>query len=352
MRSSFVKMRSHCFDSCGDPVGEDARYIENFSFPVEVLHPEATAKRVVILLHGLNERFWDSYRPWADQLSRQLDAAVILFPIAYHMQRCPDSFVDFRRYARLLEATRDQLYGRGDRRARSLSCMNYVLSSRIRELPQRSLFAGIQTITDIEQLVTMLRYGGIQGLESNATLSVFAYSIGATIAQVLFAKDERREAKRRLFSESRLFCLCGGGPLLTADPVHKAILDASSFAALGTFFEALASEDPHLRSSWWYEPLDELGQIGLFAALLSLSHLEDERAALYDLLSSRMMVAGLKEDTVFPCSSLQHTGTPVCFFSNREPRASHLDPFACDVPLMRHVLDLACRFLSGQGVKR
>ena len=166
------------------------------------------------------------------------------------------------------------------------------------------------------------------------------------------AKDERREAKKRLFTQTRLFCLCGGGPLLTADPVHKAILDASSFTALGTFFETLASGDSELCSSWWYEPLDELGQIGLFAALLSLSHLKDERSALYASLSERMLVAGLREDSVFPVDSLLHIGSPVSLFSNRNPEASHLDPFAGDEPLMREVLDQACQLLSGQGGRR
>jgi hypothetical protein len=39
------------------------------------------------LLHGLNERSWDKFLPWAARLVESTARAVILMPIAFHMNR-------------------------------------------------------------------------------------------------------------------------------------------------------------------------------------------------------------------------------------------------------------------------
>ncbi|MET0403173.1 MAG: DUF6051 family protein, partial [Cystobacter sp.] len=64
---------------------------ENLSFPYRVLAPEGLerASRGVILLHGLNERRWEKYLPWAKALVEGLGVPVFLFPIAFHMERSP-----------------------------------------------------------------------------------------------------------------------------------------------------------------------------------------------------------------------------------------------------------------------
>ena len=43
----------------------------------------------IILLHGLNEREWSKYLPWASYLTRHTKKPVILFPISFHMNRGP-----------------------------------------------------------------------------------------------------------------------------------------------------------------------------------------------------------------------------------------------------------------------
>jgi len=44
---------------------------ENFTFDYPVFLPENTAPhgRAILLLHGLNERSWSKYLPWAEQLT-------------------------------------------------------------------------------------------------------------------------------------------------------------------------------------------------------------------------------------------------------------------------------------------
>lgn len=50
-----------------------------------------TPRGVILLLHGLNEKRWDKYLPWALRLVRGTGKAVMLFPISFHMNRTPAS---------------------------------------------------------------------------------------------------------------------------------------------------------------------------------------------------------------------------------------------------------------------
>ena len=45
---------------------------------------------MIIVFHGLNEKKWDKYLPWAYGLATQTGKAVVLFPIAFHMSRAPE----------------------------------------------------------------------------------------------------------------------------------------------------------------------------------------------------------------------------------------------------------------------
>ena len=40
-------------------------------------------------MHGLNERNWSKYLTWAEYLSSKTGKIVILFPIAFHINRSP-----------------------------------------------------------------------------------------------------------------------------------------------------------------------------------------------------------------------------------------------------------------------
>ena len=67
---------------------------ENKDFTYVIFTPSGKAKRsqAIILLHGLNERTWEKYLTWAEYLCEQTDKPVILFPIAFHMNRTPSQW--------------------------------------------------------------------------------------------------------------------------------------------------------------------------------------------------------------------------------------------------------------------
>ncbi len=68
---------------------------QSFSYPVFV-PGNVESKKVILLLHGLNERSWLKYLVWAYYLAENTDSYVILFPISFHINRSPASWKDPR----------------------------------------------------------------------------------------------------------------------------------------------------------------------------------------------------------------------------------------------------------------
>ena len=76
---------------------EDLSISENKSFSYPVFIPsERDTSKVILLFHGLNERSWIKYLTWAYFLCQNTGSYVILFPISFHINRSPSSWVDPR----------------------------------------------------------------------------------------------------------------------------------------------------------------------------------------------------------------------------------------------------------------
>ncbi|MDC7124719.1 MAG: DUF6051 family protein, partial [Spirochaetales bacterium] len=67
----------------------DRSIAENNKFRIPVLIPSTKSKnkKATFLIHGLNEKHWDKYLPWAVRIMEETSSPVILFPIAFHMNR-------------------------------------------------------------------------------------------------------------------------------------------------------------------------------------------------------------------------------------------------------------------------
>ena len=86
----FFRFHSLSSDEKGGTVQlADNNIIENFSFEYPVFTPSGKFRqdKAILLLHGLNERNWDKYLPWAEFLCLHTGKPVILFPIAFHINR-------------------------------------------------------------------------------------------------------------------------------------------------------------------------------------------------------------------------------------------------------------------------
>ena len=76
---------------------DDSAISENLSCSYPVFVPEDKASRkVILLLHGLNERSWVKYLVWAYWLSQLTGSYVVLFPISFHINRSPSSWINPR----------------------------------------------------------------------------------------------------------------------------------------------------------------------------------------------------------------------------------------------------------------
>jgi len=71
---------------------------ENKTFTYTLFQKETgqPADGIILLFHGLNEKSWHKYLPWAEKLVENTGKAVILFPIAFHMNRVPAEWSNSR----------------------------------------------------------------------------------------------------------------------------------------------------------------------------------------------------------------------------------------------------------------
>ena len=64
----------------------DLSITENFEFSYPVFMPAEISDKVILLLHGLNERSWNKYLTWAYYLAMSTGSYVVLFPYLSHKQ--------------------------------------------------------------------------------------------------------------------------------------------------------------------------------------------------------------------------------------------------------------------------
>ena len=190
----------------------------------------------IIMFHGLNERSWDKYMPWAKLLSVETDIPVILFPIALHINRSPKMWSNPREMQRLIqiESTIQQTGKKilNNNLNENLSFANYALSTRIKADPFRFYLSGRETILNVCQLLEEIRDGKNPLFSMDCKVDFFAYSIGALLSQVLLMSNPGS-----LFGESRLFMFCGGSFFNDMNGNSKMIMDKDSFEMLHRYYK-------------------------------------------------------------------------------------------------------------------
>lgn len=198
----------------------------HFSYPVFTFLGEPGDKRAILLLHGLNERNWDKYYSWGAALCEKTKRPVILFPLAYHMNRSPKSWSN-PRCLESIYAIRKTKLGND----RSISYANMALSYRLWEKPERFYHSGKQSLSDITSLVKCIIQGSHAVLQDINGIDIFAYSIGAFLAEVALLSD-----KTSLFGDSKLFMFCGGGTFSSMTGESRAIIDKYAFKRLNSYY--------------------------------------------------------------------------------------------------------------------
>ena len=229
------------------------------------------------------------------------------------------------------------------------SFVNAAISSRLDAHPQRIFWSGLQTYSDLVDLVKMIRNGSFSGISASATIDLFGYSIGSFLSMII-----KMANPEDLFKDSKLFCFCGGMTIDRMFPISKYIMDARAAVRMqSAFLELLSSDfkkDPrlghfqneklHPKESW-------------FKMMLRYNYFQKEREARIDELKSQIKVLVLEKDEVAPPTEALNTlqggyrkiGVDV-EIQDFPYDYSHMVPFPLSNKIQQEVTDSFNRFIA------
>ncbi|MEA4981300.1 MAG: DUF6051 family protein [Paludibacter sp.] len=260
---------------------------EQFEYPVFIHSKTMKYKEVIVLLHGLNERSWTKYLPWAEYLCRETGKAVLLFPIAYHVNRSPVTWSNPRFLQKIIDVRR-KLNGHD----RSLSFANVALSERLSDNPYRFYNSGRQSYFDIVRLISEIKRGKHPLFAKDTKVDIFAYSIGAFLSQILILTNPNE-----LFSDSRLFMFCGGSIFNAMYGESRSIMDKKSFERLLEYYQ----------TGFWAEKIalhtgDDV--MKAFYSMIASDNAKDTRLEVFRQMKQRLGGVSLALDKVIPYSGV------------------------------------------------
>lgn len=303
------------------------------------------ASGAIILLHGLNERSWNKYLQWAVRLSSDTGRPVVLFPLAYHMNRSPRSWIDRRIMMPLVSARTALLPD-----TRLSTFVNVALSTRMTISPQRFMLSGHQTIGDLRVLINKLREGRLPGIPAGGPVDIFAYSIGALVTQVMMLSEPSP-----LPDDSRVMLFCGGSAFNRMNGTSKLIMDSRAFDMLLSFYVGWPAGAMNGDRERLIRLMNDTPEGEAFYAMTSLQRLRDRRGRPFSRYGERLKAVTLAGDTVIPSEAVRETlsGADVEEWEPGYP-CTHESPFpmltgekadAAD-RIFGRLFDTAARFLS------
>jgi len=272
---------------------EDHQIGENSTFSYPVFTPVAESKKVILLLHGLNERSWVKYLAWAHWLAENTSSYVILFPISFHINRSPDSWKDPRIMMPHMQS-RNLAIGK----SAMLSFANVALSNRLTEDPMRFFNSGYQTASDLIKLLKTIKAGKHAIIPGGCKLNIFGYSIGAFLAEIIMLTDPES-----LFSESKLFMLCGGSYFSNMNGRSKLIMDSYAFDRVYRFYLD-EFENSTKGKSKIAEFLRSAPAAISFRSMIDGSRFKSFREKRFKKLKDQIKCSVLRHDTVIPCEGV------------------------------------------------
>ncbi|MBK7104925.1 MAG: hypothetical protein IPH62_06545 [Ignavibacteriae bacterium] len=273
---------------------DDVTIEENNKFNYIIVKSDSLkrAKDVIFLFHGLNERIWDKYLPWAIKLNKLTGKAIILFPIAFHMNRAPETWSNPRLMKKMSEYRINMYNG-----IQNSTFANAALSMRLHSKPSRFFTSGFQTFTDVTKLISEIRDGENKFIYDDCSIDFFGYSIGALLAEVLLMANPKN-----YFEKSKLFIFCGGPTFDIMFPVARAILDSKAYESMSKFFKLF---DDYLNKG--KIDRNSLPEIKYFKSLLSQYGLRNIREERLLELKNRIFAISLIKDKVIPPESVINT---------------------------------------------
>jgi hypothetical protein len=289
----------------------DSSISENrvFSYPVFVPKDKKSDK-IILLLHGLNERSWTKYLVWAYYICENTNSYVVLFPISFHMNRSPSSWMDPRAMVNSLKERISQL---GDIKMSSFA--NVALSRRLTEDPLRFFNSGHQTVTDLVKLMTSIKKGEHDVIPNCGKVDIFAYSIGAFMSEIMLMGNPGN-----IFADSKLFIFCGGSVFGEMHGSSKLIMDSHAYEKVYHYY--IYDFEKAINSG---SPLSDFlnsNQTGMaFRSMIDLGRFRLFRENILKRMQNRIHTITLLKDTIIPSKGIVDTLDP----SGKEKTVDLLD---------------------------
>lgn len=249
------------------------------------------SQHLIILLHGLNERSYSKYVPWAYQLWRSTGAAVALFPLSFHVNRVEPH------WGRELK----QHLGRRQEVARNENVhqFNCVLSERLDTHPERFFWGGLQSYGDVVDLVKQIRAGAHPYVDAKAQIDLIGYSAGGYLSLGLMLADETG-----LFQDSRCVLFASGAVLRSTHLSTRLIMDMACEISLMKLYVRFTQRLASPRLAHWLTNHEE-GR--WFRALFGEESERPRLEARLKALAPRLLAIANANDEVIPANAVFNT---------------------------------------------
>ena len=271
---------------------EDKKIEENFRFTYPVFAPAQKSSKVILLLHGLNERSWFKYLSWAHTLAENTSSYVVLFPISFHINRSPDYWSNPREMSAFMN---NRYKETGDNAM--LSFANAALSSRLSNDPMRFFNSGYQTAVDLIDLLEKIRDGRHEIIPAGCNLNIFAYSIGAFLGGIMMLANPQE-----LLSNSKIFMFCGGSVFSNMNGRSKLIMDNHSFNEVFNFYLCKFEKTTKTSNTLHHNQL-----ITAFRSMIDRKRFRSFRENRLKKMRDQMKAVTLAKDTVIPPAGIIET---------------------------------------------
>jgi hypothetical protein len=222
---------------------------------------------------------------------------VILFPIAFHMNRSPITWNSPRvmnKFTLLRKAAFPAV--------ENSTFANVAISLRMDNCPDLFSLSGIQSYFDVIKLTSSIKSGTIDIFENNCNINFFAYSIGALLTETLLMSNPLQ-----LFSCSKAFFFCGGSTFDKINGSSRFIMDSKAFANLrNNVFKHTGAIKKDIDIPLQQIKIKKNGWKA-FLAMSGIKKYIKYREIAFLQLINRIKAIGLKCDDVIPGNAIKET---------------------------------------------
>jgi len=261
----------------------------SFTYPVFIPSGQNCFGDAIVMLHGLNERNWDKYLPWAQKLAGLTKKPVVLFPFSFHINRSPREWYDPRILNEYVLMRQKNFRG-----IQASTFINFALSNRLTEYPERFFLSGYQSVNDLTGLIRTIQSGHHPLFEKGTRINLFAYSIGVFLLQCMMIANPDN-----LLDQSKFFFLAGGSLFCHMNGISKYIMDSKAHEIIQNYY-VFRMED-EIKEEKGATSILNLTQVGkAFRSMILPDRFRQFRENMLKFFTRNLRVVALKNDSIIP----------------------------------------------------